>query len=552
MKNSLNYLDLWQKKRNELPVTDEPKQDWLAMQALLNVHLPSPVVKPSIGSKVIKVVKGLKTGSIITASLSAAAFIGVLAYIYVAKIKPHHPQNNNSKKHGVVVDKDSLLNTLKADSLNLADSVKYEDSLSVKKDSLSQTTPPDNVSGADSAANTDAKDAVNKNTSANNKLNGSAGGGNNGNNPSAGISNGRNLPGNLLGGNGRTGNKPGKNNALLTGGHNAGPKNSSGTDQDSKVNNSNPLNQTAVMGANSYLSQRLIWNADSLQNDLNNFLQPQSNQATPNYIGSFGQSAAIANKIGMGLNKPINKPSDVIQKVKKEKAPKVTKPSKNKTGSSSLSNIDFGIMAGVNASNSFTQKAQNSNFYGSFPVDLYLGLFGTYNFNSKFAVNVQVKGLNPLKLSGAYTHANASKTDTGLVDSGETLRIKDSRKAYFINVPVHFVYKINKYVGVKAGPVINIPVKQVNGNAVLQPVKIMTDTPYFKNINKQLSATQYQQKINFGLSGGVTLQYQRFLLEATYNKSFSSYRVVSDLGSYSQNPGSVQISIGFQLNKPKK
>jgi hypothetical protein len=100
--------------------------------------------------------------------------------------------------------------------------------------------------------------------------------------------------------------------------------------------------------------------------------------------------------------------------------------------------------------------------------------------------------------------------------------------------------------------VINIPVKQVNGNAVLQPVKIMTDTPYFKNINKQLSATQYQQKINFGLSGGVTLQYQRFLLEATYNKSFSSYRVVSDLGSYSQNPGSVQISIGFQLSKPKK
>jgi hypothetical protein len=36
MKHSLKNLNLWQKKRNELPINDEPQNDWLAIQSLLD------------------------------------------------------------------------------------------------------------------------------------------------------------------------------------------------------------------------------------------------------------------------------------------------------------------------------------------------------------------------------------------------------------------------------------------------------------------------------------------------------------------------------------
>jgi hypothetical protein len=203
---------------------------------------------------------------------------------------------------------------------------------------------------------------------------------------------------------------------------------------------------------------------------------------------------------------------------------------------------------GVNASNSFTPKAQNSNFYGSLPVDMYAGLYATYNFGSKLAVNIQLKGLNPLRFNGSYTHRNESKIDTN-----QTLSINDSRKAYFINIPVHLVYNITPNIHIKGGPVINIPIKQVNGSSTYQTSGVKKDSlGYYNTVTSKLNATKYNQKLDFGFSGGIGLQYQRLLLEATYNKSFNGYNIASELGSYHSNPGSVQITIGFQLNKPKK
>ena len=39
MKNSLKYLGLWQKKRSELKINDDPQADWMQMQDLLDKHL---------------------------------------------------------------------------------------------------------------------------------------------------------------------------------------------------------------------------------------------------------------------------------------------------------------------------------------------------------------------------------------------------------------------------------------------------------------------------------------------------------------------------------
>ena len=40
MKNALKNFLLWQKKRNELQVNDDPQADWGQMQWLLDEHMP--------------------------------------------------------------------------------------------------------------------------------------------------------------------------------------------------------------------------------------------------------------------------------------------------------------------------------------------------------------------------------------------------------------------------------------------------------------------------------------------------------------------------------
>jgi len=53
MKNSLKYLGLWQQKRSELRIDDDPKTGWQQMQGLLSQYLPLEGVKPS-RSKAVK------------------------------------------------------------------------------------------------------------------------------------------------------------------------------------------------------------------------------------------------------------------------------------------------------------------------------------------------------------------------------------------------------------------------------------------------------------------------------------------------------------------
>ncbi len=121
-----------------------------------------------------------------------------------------------------------------------------------------------------------------------------------------------------------------------------------------------------------------------------------------------------------------------------------------------------------------------------------------------------------------------------------------------MSIPLHVVYKANDIWSFKAGPVINIPVKQVAGSSVLQPAGIRADSTYFATATTALNATKYTPTLNLGLSGGVSIHYQRLIIEATYLKGLSGQKVSSGLGSYNGYYNSVQFTIGFQLNKPKK
>jgi hypothetical protein len=534
MKNSLNYLDLWQKKRNELPLSDEPKQDWMAMQALLDTHLPNPIIKHSAASKIAKAIKAAKTWSIISVALPAAVLVGVLTYVYIIKPKHTVPPKKH-KKEGVVIRKDSL-QKLGPDSLNKKDTVLF------KNDSTSAVErSPDTIDNNNKLTNTGKADSINpsksklyiassSNTPQNNH---NANAVMNNYNKRTSFANGIRTASGDTAGQTTNHSQPNKTNIGTSG----NPFYTQGINPTDANNN-----KTLVLASNSYIMQHLISNPDDVFNDRNSFFESNSTNYTSTTTTNNTQYNALVNMI----TKDHKKTTSSVKRTK-DRSPK-TKSVKNGINISMPSNIDYGLLIGVNASNSFTPKAQNSNFYGSFPVDIYAGLYATYNFSPKLAINIQVKGLNPLRFNGSYTHRNESKIDTN-----QTLSINDSRKAYFVNIPVHFVYNITPNIHIKGGPVINIPVKQVNGSSNYQTSGTQKDSlGYYNSVSSKLNATKYDQKLNFGFSGGVGLQYQRWILEATYNKSFSSYHVASELGSYNTNPSSVQITIGFQLNKTKK
>jgi hypothetical protein len=575
MKNSLNYLNLWQQKRNEMPVNDSVQNDWLEMQGLLDQHLPNPLQypKPSVstGVKSLRILKGWNLALV---ALSAAALI--CALVYFIKIK-HPQQNKNHKKSENVINKDSLLNTPDTDSLSLVSSMlSTKDSLwgtrqLITNDSLRIGNKPTNAAIKDSIGGIDSRSKLApthpasgiSNINPNNKKGTST------SNPKSLLVKNtgnttlstRNAPGRSTSNNPNR-PIPGKHNnhkpitSMLANsnqpklfpppGIKTGFSADSGRNRSGTGNVPDPILQLLASNEKSVYG---LTRVDNFQTDLNNyFLPPTSNRI---YSGTLttNQNTANITSIVNKLNRSF------AQQLRTVTKPKQQKPAANRTSgaarASGTSIIDWGVLTGVNSPNSFGPKKQNANFYGSLPIDLYFGLYGTYHFNNKWAVNVQVKALNAQKLSGSYSHANDSKTDSAKADSGAALKITDSRKAYFINVPIHVVYRINNFLSIKAGPVINIPVKQVNGNTVLLPEILKVDTTYYTTVTNQLKKTRYDQKLNFGISGGVSMQYNRLSLEATYSKSITGYRVVSDLGSYKSNPCSVQITIGFRLNKPK-
>jgi hypothetical protein len=211
-----------------------------------------------------------------------------------------------------------------------------------------------------------------------------------------------------------------------------------------------------------------------------------------------------------------------------------------------VSHLDWVVSIGANTSGSFTSPKQNANFYGTAPVDVFFGISVARQFNDHWGINPHVNLFSPQIINTAYAHINQSK-----VDSGQSLQISSSRKIYSINIPVCITYKPPGKFSFKAGPVFNIPVKQINTTSTLQPNIIRTDSAYYRKITGILNRTQYAQTFNYGISGGVSFKFKRLIFDATYSKSLNGYKVTSDFGTYKSYNGTLQLTIGFQLNKPK-
>jgi hypothetical protein len=494
--------------------------------------VPQKVTGSSKALKVVKALKAIKSSSLLFVSLTAAACASLVIYSIHTKHQQHRTKAEH-KKHRSINTKDTLSNTVIIDSLNLTDSVddKKDSSFALKAPITGRDTDiviQNHISAIKNNIN-------NKNTPAViNNANQIIVAGNNKKYPAlSSYSNQKVAQGSIIT------NAPTKNgNQLLLQGVNPGLQLSVVTGQGISQYNGNIVTtlQQPTNGKDAQLQINIV---DSNQKDHNKPIVQPSSKSSSSSDKTTMQNLARSGRNIEETNKQIAARFKGSQKIKKTKT--VTNNSKLPP-----SDIDWGILAGVNSSGSFTPKGQNANIYGKLPVDVYLGLFATYHFNDKWAVNSQIRVLNPQNLNSSFTHVvNENKAD-----SGKVLAITDSRKAYFVSIPIHLVYKINNKISLKGGPVINIPVKQISNSTSLQP-GIKLDSAYNITVSNQLKAIKYDQKINFGLSGGISLQYKRLIFEATYLKSFSGYNVISDFGNYKSNKGSLQITLGLQLNRLK-
>lgn len=211
--------------------------------------------------------------------------------------------------------------------------------------------------------------------------------------------------------------------------------------------------------------------------------------------------------------------------------------------------LDFGVhfIMGVNPSGSFTARDQNINFYGRFPVDVFFGLTGIINFSDQWGASVGIRALTPRNISGSYSHKNESKKDTL-----QTLNISDSRKLYFLDIPVNAMFKPSSDFNIKAGMVFSIPVQEANGNSTFQTGKLQKDTLYYKGVQQNINATTYTRGLIFGLSAGVGYQQGRFIFDASYTRYLNILPITSPLGSYNAGSNEFLFTVGFRLNKPKK
>jgi hypothetical protein len=541
MRNSSKYLKLWQQKRSELQIVDDPQTGWLEMQALLDEHLPvTQPVNLYTEEKLAHLVK-YKWLYLLAAALVAALII------YFTLHQPIRTKNHKVNK--TELEKDSVVNirvNKPARSINAA-----PDSTAINTET--------NASAINATSDKNPKRESKKNTLAiitGNNINLADKAANSNNRPGA------KYPATAFN---HKAIKPGSNNKIT----NVSSSNAVISNRLSAVNKNNPSrlkHHENKPGLFNWQTPAQMVTSHSLPCRGNNQLTGSGKTGDSNKYGSQDR-VDISGKVpvyqlqlsppGLNFNWSVNTSLSIaIQNTNNKIAGKMAagksladkKVKHVKISNSKTSGVDWGILAGINLPGSFTPKNQNANIYGSLPVDVFLGAFVTYNFNNKWAIGSQIRLLNPHMVSGSYTHANGSKIDTN-----QTLQINDSRKIYTIDLPLHLSYNVTNSLSFKAGPVISIPVKQVTGSSSFQTSKARKDTTaYYSTVTGALNNTGFDKKINYGISGGVTLHVNRLLFDATYYRGLQTQKVTSAFGSYTANTNGLQLTIGFKLNKTKR
>ncbi|MFD2874273.1 hypothetical protein ACFS5N_17455 [Mucilaginibacter ximonensis] len=546
MRNWNQYLKLWQQKRNELHIDTKVQDDWSAMHQLLDKHMPL-TNQPANGNKTGNSSGdgGLSTGAKLlnlakfkllyaTAGLIIGSGITYFAIHYINQKPPEIHKETKAR-----IDKDSIVNS---------NALKTDDQKHTTDDSSTDNSKqePGTPLGVDETAKSAAGYNAHLNKTANNDITDkrlSSSVKNNGANSGLIPANHTHLQpnhatygNNSVSGAHRGASSSAKNSRILlaknaarwvnngaTGSHGRQNVLSPGDNRPNQTNNVNTRWQN-----NGYDGSKLAINATP---PLAALIWDEITAGTDSRTSAeaiFNKSIN-ASRQGAGTTSAYRNLKTNLPATKRAKAAKAAWSTK----------LDWGILAGTDGLGTWTPKSQNHNFYGSLPADIYLGLFGTYNVNDRWAVGLQSRFLVPHAVSGTYTYPGAS----------ETILISDSRKVYTIDVPIHLIYKPVSNISLKAGPLLSIQAKTANGTF---PNAANDSTGTKSPITQALNATSMSNKVQLGASAGVGFSYKFLWLDATYNYYTKGQKISSSLGGYSANMNSLQLTIGIKLNKSKK
>ncbi|TSJ44386.1 PorT family protein [Mucilaginibacter corticis] len=550
MKNQEKYLKLWQQKRDDLHVDMDAQADWSAMHQLLDAQMP--VVNTAVGTQSL-----LKTTLLHIAkfkllyTLAALLTAGTLTYFAVR----NNPVVNKKHNHHEInkISGDHNTKAITTEEPVSGYSAPISENNNVPKDAgkpVLNTSEKAVKNVTDKTVNAVANNnsVTSNNTSTNNNRKRPA-------NNLTGASSTRNS-------NGNSNTKPGLNNTATLSSGNGSNLNSNSLSNISPNSRSSHLN-------NNHTNNYIRVNKAGVKKDqvrrgtINTGFSGTANGESA--TGSQGYSTLNTNPLVLQAWPPqaiIGRDvhdlagnnatsSTIISKTPVD--PTMTRKlasTKTKNKSSFSLPFDWGILAGINTPGSFGQAKQNNS--KGMPFDMYGGLFATYNLNNKWAINLQTRLPVPHLAKGSYLHTEEGKTDTGQAIKTVNSKITDSRKMYTTDIALHMLYSVAPNIGVKAGPVLSIPLTQANGVSVVSTTGTPKDTiAYYSKLADAINGTSIEKKIRYGISGGVSLNYKRFLLDATYYHDLQKQKVSSSLGGYTSNTNNLQIAIGFRLNKKK-
>lgn len=196
---------------------------------------------------------------------------------------------------------------------------------------------------------------------------------------------------------------------------------------------------------------------------------------------------------------------------------------------------DFGLESGWNA-------GKNSS--------LYLGAFGSYGISTRLLLNVGIRLNTPAALSGSYI----TKPTKVWYDTLSTYKVADRRKVMVLNVPLTIEYRVSNRISINAGPVISFPLSQSNVQTVAEIFKAQVPTTKYldsarnRAVDSTLRHTKVN-KINLGLTGGISVRFNQFYIEGKYLRSLTPYKVSNALGGYEQYNGSFQLGLRYKFKK---
>jgi hypothetical protein len=304
-------------------------------------------------------------------------------------------------------------------------------------------------------------------------------------------------------------------------GNNAGYNNSSpnGTTKSGSLNpiQSSPLNASTMANYPATAYNKV--GSDSV-NQLKNGTGGEKENLTK------AAATAVSGREKPGKDRPI-----AIAKVKtggkvkssgrgKIKAPKLS------TGGTSP--FDFSISAALNA--------------GKPGSNVVFGLAGIYTLNTKWLLNVGVKMDLNRPLSNTFTHPSYFRPDTSFT-------INDSRKLNVITVPVTLEYQVSDIISINAGPQLSFSARQSKLSTKLGTVLDKRDTLARTHTIDSALLINSINKINVGISGGISIRLNRFYIDGTYQQNLTPYNVTTGLGGYKQYYRSFQIGLRYKFKK---